>query len=235
MGVMRDDGAAFSKLPQSGNSSAELTGQGFNATAILGSNEFVMPSGSNVTLDVFNLTAHVTTDAEFRCLTQSTAVAGSANGVFPAVYSYEFHRSYQIVEWSPNPPTCEAPVSAAFPYGDASKEYFKCHSGDLYYVFGTLIRQGRVPRDEDDVPFSQYVVDTWTSFGRTGNPNPAPDFLAARDFTNTTAKARKAGTWRPVRADKPMLRILDVVPKDESFTELKQCEVVGFPLSYYSK
>jgi len=106
MGIMRDDGAPFSKLLPTTNVSQALDQLSFNATQIVGSNLFPLPSGTNGTLSVFNVTARVTTDGEFRCLGQATVAAAVENSVFPKVYSYEIHRGYQIVEWSPNPPVC---------------------------------------------------------------------------------------------------------------------------------
>lgn len=231
-GAMRDDGSPFSKYSRS-NASQALTEQGFNATDILGSGQFPLSQSGNTTRDVFNLTSRVATNGMFRCLGQSTAYVGSKNKVFPVVYQYEFDRGYQISEWSPNSPACEAPASAERPLGDTRLPYFKCHSGELYYVFGTLIRQGRQPRDQDDIPFSQYIVDTWTAFAREKNPNPKPEFLAARGFTNTTATVAKSSQWKPVEAEKPMLRILDVAVKDEGFREVEQCAVLDLPLDYY--
>jgi carboxylesterase type B len=233
-GIMRDDGGPFSKFSKSSNASQALKEQGFDSANILGSNKFPCPQGTNTTINIFNLTSRVTTDAEFRCLGQATAVASALNGVFPVVYSYEFNRAYQIVEWNPNPPTCTAPITASHPYGDTSQPYFRCHSGELYYVFGTLVRQGQPPRDEDDIPFSQYIVDTWTAFARERDPNPSLDFLAARGFTNTSKLVKNAGLWKTVRSENSTLRILEMDVRDEAFKEVEQCDVLKFPLNYYS-
>lgn len=234
-GIMRDDGDPFSSFSTSLNASQALTEQGYDAADILGSNQFPVPKGSNTTLDIFNLTARVATDAEFRCLTQSTAYSAAKNSAFPRVYSYEIDRGYQISEWSPNPPTCEAPVTPGHPYGDPSQPYFRCHSGELYYVFGNVIRQGRPPRDKDDVPFSQFMVDSWTAFGRTADPNPGLGFLRARGFDNTHDTVEKSSAWKPVEAGDPKLRVLDVEPKNEGFREMEQCMVLDYPLNYYSQ
>ncbi|KAF2002360.1 alpha/beta-hydrolase [Amniculicola lignicola CBS 123094] len=235
-GVMRDDGAPYSSLKGSSNATKALLEQGFaNPSSILESKSFPFPTGSNGTMNTFNLTSRVWTDATFRCLTQSTAIAAVKNVIFPVVYSYEFHRGYQISEWSPNPPTCDAPVTSTSPYGDPSQEYFKCHSGELYYVFGSFLRQGRQQRDGHDVSFSQYIVDSWTAFARSGNPNPAPEFLTARGFSNTSTIIEKAGLWKPVEAKNPALRVLDTRVRDEGFKEVEQCAVLGLPLDYYLK
>ena len=149
------------------------------------------------------------------------------------MYTYEFERSLQLIEYSPNPPTCEAPKTAEHPLGDPTLPYYKCHSGDLYYVFGTGIRQGRPPRDQEDVRFSQYILDTWTAFGRTTNPNPDLGYLRARGYTNTTATIKSVRPWKPASARKLERRVLDVRPRDGGFTELEQCEVLGLPLDFY--
>jgi carboxylesterase type B len=104
MGIMRDDGAPFSKLMATTDVSEALDMLSFNSSQIVTSNKFPIPNTGNRIMDVFNVTARVTTDAEFRCLCQSTAAAAIKNAVFPRVYSYEIHRGYQIAEWSPNPP-----------------------------------------------------------------------------------------------------------------------------------
>lgn len=232
-GIMRDDGGPFSSFSTSSNASQALAEQGYDPADILGSNKFPVPQGGNTTLNIFNLTARVATDADFRCLTQSTAFSAVTNNVFPVVYSYEFDRAYQISEWSPNPPTCEAPVTPSHPYGDPNQPFWKCHSGELYYVFGNIIRQGRQPRDEDDIPFSQYTLDSWTAFGRTADPNPGVEFLRARGFADTLARVENLTPWEAVDAGDPKSRILDVQPKGEKFKELEQCTVLDFPLDYY--
>ena len=117
-------------------------------TTVVNNPLFPEPSGPNVTTDVFNVTAGVTTDIEFRCLDQATAFSGVAHDLFKSVWFYEFNRSYQTTGYSPNVsptsddyrlpltvltpcgtgqfPTCEAPITAEHPLGDTSAEYFKC-------------------------------------------------------------------------------------------------------------
>ncbi|OAG03950.1 alpha/beta-hydrolase [Paraphaeosphaeria sporulosa] len=232
-GVMHDDGGPFTSFSKSLNASQKLTDQGYDANDILGSGLFPVPQSGNATLDIFNLTARVTTDVSFRCPTQSTVFSAVKNEVFPVVYSYEIDRGLQLTTWSPNPTTCEAPMTAEHPLGDPNLPYWKCHSGELYYEFGTAIREGRQPRDQEDVPFSQYLLDTWTAFGRTKNPNPDMKFLQARGFTNTSAVLKKTTPWKPTTVKDLRLRVLDVQPRDEGFREVKQCEVLKLPTDYY--
>lgn len=126
MGFMRDDGAAFITYPAPNYTvSTFLTANGFNLSTISTLSVFPEPQSSNETLNVFNTTALIATDSEFRCLDEATAYSAVSHDVFESVYFYEFNRSYQLSFYSPNFPVCQAPVTPDFPYGDPSGEYFK--------------------------------------------------------------------------------------------------------------
>lgn len=126
MGFMRDDGAAFISYPSASyNESAALTADSFNASTVLSSDVFTVPNGPNATLNIFNLTAQVATDSEFRCLDEATAYSAVKHDVFPEVYFYQFNRSYQLSGYNPNAPVCDAPITPGHPLGDPSAEYFK--------------------------------------------------------------------------------------------------------------
>ncbi|KAF1361067.1 alpha/beta-hydrolase [Lizonia empirigonia] len=219
-GVMHDDGSPFTTYPSSTNLTAALLEQSFPVSTILNSSLFPLPANPNTTLAIFNLTSRVATDTSFRCLAQSTASTASKNSIFKKSYAYEFDRAFQILSWSPNAPAYEAPHDATHPSGNPALPYYKCHSGELYFVFGTLVREGGVARDDDDVRFSQYVLDSWTAFARTGNPTPDMEFLEERGFGNTSALVRG-------------LEVLDVEPRDEGWREVLQCDALGFGLGYY--
>lgn len=118
MGIMHDDGSSFTSYPTSSNLSDVLSSQGYPASTILASNTFPLPDIANSTLAIFNLTTRVATDAQLRCLGQSTAYTGAANRIFDKVYAYEFDRSFQLKGWSPNPPACEALITPDHPFGD---------------------------------------------------------------------------------------------------------------------
>lgn len=233
IGTTRDDGAAMIGYP-----TADETIQTFlNSSGLpssVPSKLFPVPSTSNKTLDIFNTTARVATDGMFRCIDQSTAYSGFNNGIFPKVFFYEFNRTYQMPDWSPNPPLCDAPVTPECPHGDPNREYFKCHSGELHYVFGNLVRQGRPLRDELDLPFEQYVLDLWSSFARTGRPTPDLGFLEARGYANTTRQVEVAGKWMPFGNGDYRLHRLQWPSKMVELDERKQCEALQLPLTYYS-
>ncbi|RDX47285.1 carboxylesterase from carbohydrate esterase [Lentinus brumalis] len=234
MGFMRDDGGPFIGYPRDGNLTEGLLGASLNIT-VVNNPLFPEPSGPNVTTNVFNVTSRVTTDVEFRCLDQATAFSGIAHNLFKSVWFYEFNRSYQTPGFSPNFPTCEAPVTDEHPNGDTSQEYFKCHSGELFYVFGTL--PASLPyRDDQDLPFMQRMVDIWSSFARTFDPNPDPAFLAARGFTGTAQQLSRESKWQPVTKKNlggNPVRELQWESFMTPFGQQAQCEFLGFPLTFY--
>lgn len=74
---------------------------------------------------MFNVTARAATDVFFRCLDQATAFSAVQHNTFESLWFYEFNRSYQLPNFDPNAPHCDAPIDDAHPHGDPSKEYFK--------------------------------------------------------------------------------------------------------------
>ncbi|KAI1376724.1 alpha/beta-hydrolase [Hypoxylon crocopeplum] len=232
MGITRDDGAPFISYPTTANQTAYLASQGFDVPP---ADLFPVPSLANQTLALFNMSTHLATDGIFRCIDQATVYAGLENGRFHPVYFYEFNRTYQTTGW-PKLDVCEPPKTASHPYGDPSAEYFKCHSGELYYIFGNLARQGLPMRDEFDLPFEQFVVDAFSSFARSFNPNPDVGFLEARGYKSSLAEVRRAGEWRPSTSGGAMtMRTLQWPSFQGPFPEATQCEALGLGLDYYLK
>ncbi|KAK7682771.1 hypothetical protein QCA50_014154 [Cerrena zonata] len=230
MGFMRDDGSPFTPFPTSGNLTEALVTADLPLN-VTGSPLFPVPTDSDPITDVFNVTSRVTTNVEFRCLDQATAFSMVKHNLLKSVWFYEFNRSYQIF------PHCQAPVDDEHPFGDTNKEYFKCHGGELSYVFGTLPSTTTSPfRDDNDLPFMQQSVDIWTSFARTFNPNPDPAFLIAKGFPDTAAQFKAMSKWEPVTTKnvngKP-LRQLQSPSFMSDFREQAQCEFLGFPLTFY--
>ena len=87
MGFMRDDGAPFVTYPNATESlSQSLTDNGFPADHIIASGDFPEPSGSNKTLDIFNVTSRVASNAEFQCVNLATVYAGVQHGLFKNVW-----------------------------------------------------------------------------------------------------------------------------------------------------
>lgn len=116
---------------------------------------------------------------------------------------------------------------------------YRCHSGELFYVFGTQVYWGLPSRDQYDVPMSQFALDSWTAFARTYNPTPAAAYLNARGFSNTTKALKESGSvWQPVGNSTAgqTLRLMQYPPVEEGFGiygPQSQCVALGFPLDYY--
>ncbi|KAJ3578881.1 hypothetical protein NPX13_g1684 [Xylaria arbuscula] len=230
IGTTRDDGAAFIGYPTTTNQSAYLASLGFDTPSM---KFFPLPNIENQTLALFNMTARLSTDGIFRCIDQATAYATLSNDKLASLYYYEFNRTYQLTGY-PKLDVCEPPKSAAYPLGDPNGEYFKCHSGELYYLFGNLAREGLPLRDQHDLPFQQFVVDSFSSFARTYDPNPDPSYLRARGYTNTLQEIEKVGRWKPATKQRITKRVLQWPSTELAFTELEQCAEIGLSLDYYS-
>ncbi|KZV87962.1 carboxylesterase from carbohydrate esterase [Exidia glandulosa HHB12029] len=235
MGIMRDDGAAFIGFPTNTNITQQIGSiiSTVPATNIMASGLFDPPSGPNATLNVFNVTARITTDIEFRCLDHASVFSSVKRKLFPNLWFYQFDRSYQTPGFNPNFPTCDPPVDDAHPLGDTTKEYFHCHSGELYYTWGTLGQFSLPFRDGLDLPFSQFVQDHWTAFAHTHDPNPDPALLIARGYTATLQQLARTGRWEPVTTRNLRMKIFDTPARFEAFQESKQCDFLNFPLDFY--
>ncbi|OHW93544.1 carboxylesterase from carbohydrate esterase family gh10 [Colletotrichum incanum] len=237
-GIMSEDGLPFLIFPRNGtvvNETQWLTSQGLPAPP---PRLFPPIETKNTTRAAFGVGAQLATDAMFRCVDQATVFAGLDSGVLGSkVYYYEFERTYQTPEW-PRLDICEAPKSKAHPAGDPESpiDNLRCHSGELLPLFGNIVRQGNPLRDEYDLPWEQYLVDTFTSFARTYNPNPEMEFLKARGFESTLEAQEKSGPWEPsVRGEMKMRKIDWPVEGDmmSDFKDIEQCKWLKLPLDYY--
>jgi para-nitrobenzyl esterase len=65
------------------------------------------------------------------------------------------------------------------------------HSSDLWYIFHSMKHSWR-PFTAGDQQLSNQMVDYWTNFSKTGNPN-----------------SKGLGTWKPYTAQQPMFMVLD--------------------------
>ena len=126
IGILHDEAGALIPYPSSTNLSQEIENAGLPSQLYTDNSAlFPEPSGTIVTLDIFNVTVHMATDGELRCLNEAIAYAGVQNNIFKSVWFYEYTRSYQPADFDVNVPVCQAPIDAARPYGDTSKPYFR--------------------------------------------------------------------------------------------------------------
>lgn len=210
IGITHDDGAPFISYPTNPNISQTeyLASQGFSSSSSTSSPSnpipldlFPLPPSSNRSLALFTSSSRLATDAIFRCVDQATTYSLLQNSRVKQIFHYEFDRTYQTTGW-PKLDVCEPPKSKEFPLGDPRKDYLKCHSGELYYVFGTLARQGLQDRDGGDLEFSGFVLDSFLSFFRKGDPNIEQGWLRARGYEGSLEQARRAGAWEAGRKGK---------------------------------
>lgn len=135
-GSMAEDAGAFIGYPTADmNASTAISSLNqlpANLTEkIISSGLFPIPNTGNYTLDLYNVSARIATDIQFRCLDQATVYSGIKHNSFASAYYYQFDRAYQTPGYDPNKPVCDAPITPSHPNGDPSLPYFRCHSGDL--------------------------------------------------------------------------------------------------------
>ncbi|TLD23776.1 hypothetical protein PspLS_06393 [Pyricularia sp. CBS 133598] len=238
LGVNADDGmeliAPYPPLPQN------LTAKDRNLItdrSLPAPPEDLFPLGTaskNVTLEVYRMWTRLATDAYFRCVAQANANAAVETGAFGTggkVWYYEFDRTYQVPEW-PRLNLCEAPGgNVSSPEGN-----FRCHTGEMLYVFGNVARRGLPYRDEGDLMFERYVLDSFASFARTYDPNPDVAFLEARGYTSTLEVVNATGLWEPTVKGNRRMRALNLPGKGEAmrgFQDMEQCQWLGIPPEYW--
>jgi carboxylesterase type B len=103
----------------------------------------------------------IMTDYWFKCAKEDVAAAVSAAG--GQAWSYRFHHniSFGPEIWVPvGLPQCVTKV---------------CHTAELVFVFGNT---GDWEFSEEERGFSDTLIDAWTNFAHTGNPNEPPQRVA---------------------------------------------------------
>lgn len=180
---------------------------------------------------LYNATINILTLTMYSCLDRAKAFSGAKNGAFEKVYAFNFHRTY-----SPplaTPAECSAPPTAEFPLGDAEGVYYRCHGGSALLMFGNEARLELPDRDGRDGDFSRLVVDYWTSFVRTGDPNPEEGYLVARGYESTLKQIGKVGGWGTVEPESPEWMILKWDGGMAPFGDEEVCSVLGLPLDFW--
>ncbi|KAJ4324321.1 hypothetical protein N0V94_001379 [Neodidymelliopsis sp. IMI 364377] len=230
-GITRDEGAAFStypKTPISNHTQGLELALGINSTwaeKVIASNLFPFFDTGNLTLDSFNVSQRIATDKTFRCVDQATVYAAAKTKAFQKTYYYQFERT--IDGFDPN--------NLGGPKDDNPKNpYFRYHSADVPWIFGTLNRI----REPEDLWSVQLVSSYFGSFVRSGDPNPDLKFLQARGYDKVIEGVRGFSQWGQVDGGKKSgdeIRFLDWPSKNTGFVDVDQCNWLGYPLDYYLK
>ncbi|KAJ6563641.1 alpha/beta-hydrolase [Mycena vulgaris] len=145
----------------------------------------------------YNASIDVYTDQLLTCSAEEMITTAAAADTFPSLYVYEMQRGYALSYYNPY-------GLCTFPVGNAEPAYYRCHSGDLYEVFGTYHIFDQPVRNVRDIDYTTMIQDMWASFARTGNPNPSPAYLAARGY-ESTLKALSRWTWPQYTVGKPLV------------------------------
>ncbi|UZJ55779.1 hypothetical protein CBS101457_005099 [Exobasidium rhododendri] len=236
MGFMRDEMASLGYTPplSQTNLDAALVAGGINSTnrAVVESNSTTLfPVDQTVANSIQNLTITVETDSTSirRCGQESTIKAAADSGVFTNIWGYSMdQRSYQIKGYDPYN-VCTSTTSA-------TKGYYLCHSGDLLPLFNTAGYTASYPiRDADDVVHTALMMDYWTSFARSGKPNPSQSYLTVRGYY-TTARLVNDNPWNPTTSSS--LELLSLGPNpymQDLHIRQDQCSALGLPIDYVAE
>ncbi|KAI4698555.1 hypothetical protein J4E81_005778 [Alternaria sp. BMP 2799] len=228
-GTVLDDGASFSTYPTSpisNHSQGLQEALGINSTwaeRVIQSGLFPFTSTGNLTLDSFNVSQRIATDKTFRCADQSTVYSASRSKAFSKTYYYQLDRS--IDGYDPN--------NLGGPANDNPENpYFRFHGADSPWFFGVLNRI----REPEDLWSVQLTTSYFASFIRNGDPNPSLKYLDVRGYYKVLEGVTKYGQWMQVDATKKSgdeIRLLDWPSKSAGYTDVEQCDWLGYPLDYY--
>ncbi|EMC91380.1 hypothetical protein BAUCODRAFT_80219 [Baudoinia panamericana UAMH 10762] len=236
-GTTADDGASFSTYPQGNYTteaqviSAALGITPYYANAIINSGLFPLYNTGNLTLDAFNVSQRVATDKTFRCIDEATTYAGATSGAFKSAYYYTITRTYE--GYDPNnlgaSGLSQGPTEPGYPYGDPELPYFRLHGSDLGFTYGNQFPL----RDANDLKATQLITAYYGAFAKTGNPNPNPQYLQVRGYTNTTQGVQQSGPWFPVNSQTGPTKQLDFPSPTVQFPDLAQCAFLNYSINYY--
>jgi len=148
----------------------------------------------------YNATINVYGDYLLTCPAETFINAAASSNAFPSMYVYEMQRAYGLSFYDPY-------ELCTFPVGQ-SQPYYRCHSGDLYEVFGTYYIFDQPMRVPEDIYYTAMIQDMWGSFARTGNPNPPPEYLQARDY-GTTLNVLREWQWPKYTSSKSVVASLE--------------------------
>jgi hypothetical protein len=87
--------------------------------------------------------------------------------------------------------------------GEPDTLYYRCHSGDLYEIFGSYYIFDQPIRTTADIGHTNLQQDMWGAFARTGNPNPPEEYLQARGYEDSLAVFQRF-SWREFGGDSAM-------------------------------
>ncbi|KAL1741512.1 Alpha/Beta hydrolase protein [Schizophyllum fasciatum] len=149
---------------------------------------------------LYNATINVVTNNGLTCHAEEFVTAASSSGAFPSIYVYNMHWAYALSYYDPY-------NLCTFPVGKPETPYYKCHSGDLYEIFGTYYFFDQPVRTPEDIQHTALLQDVLGAFARTGDPNPDAAYLKVRGY-QSTLRAIEDWHWPVYTKNKPAVAAL---------------------------
>ncbi|KAG0379306.1 hypothetical protein BGX24_000929 [Mortierella sp. AD032] len=119
------------------------------------------------------------------------------------------------------------PVADAFGYCRTNTGRV-CHAQDLSPVFGTGAMLPLTSQVNDDARFARQIIDRWTTFAKTGNPNPTSALVGVENSNPDVAGIN----WPAYDgSSNPMLE-LGVMSKVSSNADQAACAFMDYVLQY---
>ncbi|PYH92684.1 hypothetical protein BO71DRAFT_279382, partial [Aspergillus ellipticus CBS 707.79] len=109
-------------------------------------------------------------------------------------YYYQNNRAYALSYY-------DAYTLCTFPIHHPESPYYRCHSGDLYQVFGTYFIFDQPVRVVADIGHTNLQMDMWGAFVRRGDPNPDLEYLRVRGYTSSLGVFGGGVVWPEFRGD----------------------------------
>jgi carboxylesterase type B len=135
-------------------------------------------NGSTSFPSVYNASVNLGTDAFISCPGSQMVRTAATVGAYQSLWVYEMLRGYGLSYY-------DFYDLCTFPVGKSETPYYKCHSSDLYEVFGTYYLFDQPIRADEDIYYTNAIQDMWASFARSGNPNVPPAYLQVRGYSTT--------------------------------------------------
>ncbi|KAL1986580.1 hypothetical protein VTN96DRAFT_6158 [Rasamsonia emersonii] len=189
------------------------------ADAIVASGLWQVPTDYS---SVYNASVNIATDTIILCYAMEFVEAGVAADAYESLWVYLHQRAYGLSFY-------DYYDLCTFPVGKPETPYYRCHSGDLYEIFGTYYLFDLPLRVAEDIYYTNAVQDMWASFARTGNPNVDDDYLAARGYQSTQEFFSK-WTWTQYAArndGKGVANLQYPTSFYSTLPDLAHCNVLG--------
>ncbi|KAL1671686.1 Alpha/Beta hydrolase protein [Schizophyllum commune] len=168
----------------------------------------------------YNATINVYTMQHLTCHAEEFIAAAASSGAFPSIHVYNMHWAYALSYYDPY-------NLCTFPVGKPETPYYKCHSGDLYEVFGTYYIFNQPVRTTEDIHHTVLVQDILGAFARTGDPNPDVTYLTVRGY-ESTLDAMERWNWPAYTREEPNVAVLrySALGVEDGLPDRKRCKVL---------